>query len=98
MDNKEKILEVLKSVIDPEIGLNIVDLGLVYDIIETDEDININMTLTTQGCPMHNSITQWVETAVKQFAPLKTVVVNLVWEPAWTPERMTIEAKTTLGM
>lgn len=98
MNNKEEILKVLKDVIDPEIGLNIVDLGLVYDVEETENDITVTMTLTTRGCPMHSSITQWVENAVKQFAPSKTANVSLVWEPQWTPERMTVEAKNQLGM
>ena len=97
-DEKEKILEVLKDVIDPEIGLNIVDLGLVYDVDITDNEITVTMTLTTPGCPMHTSITQWVETTVKQYAPFKSAKVNLVWEPQWTPDRMTEEAKKQLGM
>ena len=98
MNSNEQILQVLKDVIDPEIGINIVDLGLVYNIKETENNITVTMTLTTPGCPMHNSITQWVENAVKQFAPSKTAVVNLVWEPKWLPDRMTNEAKKQLGM
>ena len=98
MNNNEKILEVLKTVIDPEIGLNIVDLGLVYNIDETENNITVTMTLTTPGCPMHDSITQWAENAVKQFAPEKDVIINLVWEPHWTPNLMTEEAKQQLGM
>jgi metal-sulfur cluster biosynthetic enzyme len=98
MNNNVKILQVLKRVIDPEIGLNIVDLGLVYNIEETENSILVTMTLTTPGCPMHNSITQWVENSIKQFAPSKIINVNLVWEPKWTPERMTEEAKNQLGM
>lgn len=97
MNNNEKVLEVLKDVIDPEIGLNIVDLGLVYDVKETENEITVTMTLTTPGCPMHVSITQWVETAVKQYAPFKRANVNLVWEPHWTPELMTAVAKKQLG-
>jgi metal-sulfur cluster biosynthetic enzyme len=98
MKNKEKILEVLKTVIDPEIGLNIVDLGLVYNIDETENNINVTMTLTTPGCPMHDTITQWAENAVKQLAPEKDVMINLVWEPQWTPSLMTEEAKQQLEM
>lgn len=98
MANKEEILEVLKGVIDPEIGINIVDLGLVYDIGVTDESIAVKMTLTTPGCPMHNSITGWVEKIVNQFEPDKKVIVNLVWEPHWTPDKMTREAREQLGM
>ncbi|OGU80214.1 MAG: hypothetical protein A2W11_07080 [Ignavibacteria bacterium RBG_16_35_7] len=98
MSNKEEILEVLKGVIDPEIGINIVDLGLVYDVDITDESIAVTMTLTTPGCPMHNSITSWVEKIVNQFEPDKKVIVSLVWEPQWTPEKMTREAREQIGM
>lgn len=98
MANKEEILEVLKGVIDPEIGINIVDLGLVYDVDINDESIAVTMTLTTPGCPMHNSITAWVEKIVNQFEPEKKVIVNLVWEPQWTPDKMTREAREQLGM
>jgi len=99
MANKEEILEVLKGVIDPEIGINIVDLGLVYDVDITDESIAVTMTLTTPGCPMHNSITSWVEKIVNQFdEPDKKVIVSLVWEPQWTPEKMTREAREQIGM
>lgn len=98
MNENDKIMHILKDVIDPEIGLNIVDLGLVYGINETQTEITVTMTLTTPGCPMHSSITQWVETAVKQYAPFKTINVNLVWEPKWTPQKMSPEAKRSLGM
>lgn len=98
MANKEEILEVLKGVIDPEIGINIVDLGLVYDVDITDGSIAVTMTLTTPGCPMHNSITVWVEKIVNQFEPDKKVIVNLVWDPQWTPDKMTREAREQLGM
>src|SRR3989339_902676 len=98
MANREEILEVLKGVIDPEIGINIVDLGLVYDVDITDESIAVTMTLTTPGCPMHNSITSWVEKIVNQFEPDKKVIVSLVWEPQWTPEKMTREAREQIGM
>lgn len=96
MTNKVEILEILKGVIDPEIGLNIVDLGLVYEIESTDESNKITMTLTTPGCPMHNSITSWVENIITQFEPEKKAIVNLVWEPRWTPDRMSPEAKQEL--
>ncbi|MFA6596104.1 MAG: iron-sulfur cluster assembly protein [Ignavibacteriaceae bacterium] len=98
MANKQEIFEVLKGVIDPEIGINIVDLGLVYEV-ESKADINIiTMTLTTPGCPMHSSISTWVENVIGHFEPEKKVVVNLVWEPQWTPAKMTREAREQLGM
>lgn len=98
MNDNQKIFNVLKEVIDPEIGLNIVDLGLVYGIKETEKEITVMITLTTPGCPMHDSITKWAENAVKKIAGDKNVVINLVWQPQWTPALMTDEAKQQLGM
>ncbi len=97
MLTEENVMNTLRSVIDPEIGLNIVDLGLVYDIIIEEAMITVTMTLTTPGCPMHSSITGWVENQVKSLEPGYEVFVNLVWEPAWTPEKMSDEAKQSLG-
>ncbi|HMN24018.1 MAG: DUF59 domain-containing protein [Ignavibacteriaceae bacterium] len=97
MANKEELIEVLKGVIDPEIGINIVDLGLVYEVESAEDTNTITMTLTTPGCPMHNSITSWVENVVKHLEPEKKVIVNLVWEPQWTPDKMSLEAKNELG-
>jgi metal-sulfur cluster biosynthetic enzyme len=97
MANKAEIFEVLKGVVDPEIGINIVDLGLVYEVESNESENIITMTLTTPGCPMHNSITAWVQNVVGHLEPEKKVIVDLVWEPQWTPERMSIEAKQELG-
>jgi len=96
--SKEKITEILKTVIDPEIGINIVDLGLVYDININENQIDLTMTLTTPGCPMHNSITNWVKRIIEMTMPDVQVNVNLVWEPKWTPDKMSDEAKLQLGM
>jgi len=98
MISKEIILDLLKKVNDPEIGLDIVSLGLIYNIEVNENSINITMTLTTPGCPMHGSITDWVRNTLLQAEPDKDVNVNLVWEPPWTPELMTDEAKKELGM
>ncbi|NOX67433.1 MAG: metal-sulfur cluster assembly factor [Chlorobi bacterium] len=98
MISEEKILELLKGVIDPEIGLDIVSLGLVYKVEVNEDSINVTMTLTTPGCPMHGSITEWVNNILLKAEPDKNINVNLVWEPQWTPELMTDEAKEKLGM
>lgn len=95
---KEDVLETLKSVIDPEIGLNIVDLGLVYDVQISEHMILIIMTLTTPGCPMHGSIVDWVQRIVSMSFPNKLIDVQLVWEPRWTPDKMSEEAKRQLGI
>ncbi|MHB8854217.1 MAG: metal-sulfur cluster assembly factor [Ignavibacteriaceae bacterium] len=98
MASREEIFEVLKGVIDPEIGLNIVDLGLVYEVEIKKNEISITMTLTTPGCPMHNSITSWVEKVITQLEPGALVNVKLVWEPKWTPSLMTKDARQELGI
>jgi metal-sulfur cluster biosynthetic enzyme len=97
MANKEEILEVLKGVIDPEIGINIVDLGLVYKVESTEEANIITMTLTTPGCPMHSSISSWVENIVGHLDPDKKVIIDLVWQPQWTPDKMSANARLELG-
>lgn len=96
--SKNQVIDILRTVIDPEIGINIVDLGLVYDVSINDQIIDITMTLTTPGCPMHGSITDWVQRIITMTIPGSTVNVNLVWEPRWTPEKMSDEAKQQLGM
>lgn len=94
---KEDVLDSLRTVIDPEIGLNIVDLGLIYDIQISENEISIIMTLTTPGCPMHGSITDWVKRILSMNFPNKQFNVNIVWEPRWTPDKMSEEAKQQLG-
>jgi metal-sulfur cluster biosynthetic enzyme len=96
--SKDHVIDILRTVIDPEIGINIVDLGLVYDVSLKDQVIDITMTLTTPGCPMHGSITDWVRRIITMTIPGSTVNVNLVWEPKWTPDKMSDEAKQQLGM
>ncbi|HEY4716867.1 MAG TPA: metal-sulfur cluster assembly factor [bacterium] len=98
MLTKELVLKALENVVDPEIGLNLVELGLVYDIQITGEDIYVKMTLTTRGCPLHGSITTGAENAIRTIPFVKNVTVELVWEPVWTPERMTESARFKLGI
>ena len=98
MNLKEKILSALKSVYDPELNINVVDLGLIYNIDVTEEaDVTITMTLTTPGCPLHDSITSGVRYSVEGIEETRKVEVNLVWEPAWSPEKMTEEGLRLLG-
>lgn len=96
--SKEQVINILRTVIDPEIGINIVDLGLVYDVSIEGQTIDVTMTLTTPGCPMHGSIIDWVRRIITMSIPDSIVNVNLVWEPKWTPDKMTEEAKQQLGM
>lgn len=98
MNVKEKVIEALRSVYDPELNINVVDLGLIYHVEVTEEhDVNVTMTLTTPGCPLHDSITTGVRYAVQGIEETKNVDVNLVWEPAWSPEKMTPEGLRLLG-
>ncbi len=95
---KEDILKALKSVIDPEIGINIVDLGLIYDVKIDKENVTVVMTLTTPGCPMGFMFDREVVKTVKKIKGVKKVTVDLTFEPPWTPEKMSKEAKTKLRL
>jgi metal-sulfur cluster biosynthetic enzyme len=98
MNLKDKVVEALKSVYDPELNINVVDLGLIYNVEVTEEaDVEVTMTLTTPGCPLHDSITSGVRYCVQGLEETRNVEVNLVWEPAWSPEKMTPEGLKLLG-
>lgn len=89
MELKDKIREQLKQVIDPELNINVVDLGLIYEIIiKENNDVYIEMTLTTPGCPLHDSITSGVKHAVSHLEEVNDVEVLIVWHPTWSPDRM----------
>lgn len=95
----EKVIEALKTVYDPEIPVNIYDLGLIYDIEITDDaEVYIQMTLTTPGCPVAQSFPGWVEDAVRGAEGINEATVELVWDPPWSQERMSELAKVELGM
>jgi metal-sulfur cluster biosynthetic enzyme len=100
MITREQVQEKLREVLDPEMGLNIVDLGLVYDIdIYDDNNVIINMTLTSPGCPIAPILMAQVKEAVRKIPETKQVSVNLVWEPPWNPETMASDtAKDQLGI
>lgn len=94
---REEILEVLKQVYDPEIPVDIVNLGLVYDIAIEDGIVRLKMTTTSPGCPVGDYLAQEVERAVRTLHGVDAVGVEFVWDPPWIPEMMTAEAKKTLG-
>lgn len=96
---KDNIYGALETVIDPEIGIDIVNLGLVYDI-QMDENGNteITMTLTSIGCPLAGTIVQMVKAALADIPEVKEVNVNIVWNPPWSKERMSRYAKIALGI
>ncbi len=94
----ENIVEACRSVYDPEIPVNIFDLGLIYTIDINDEnEVNILMSLTAPGCPVAGEMPGWVAEAVEPLAGVKQVNVELVWEPPWGMEMMSDEAKLELG-
>ena len=96
---KDDVLEGLKNVYDPEIGVNIVDLGLVYDAdIAEGGDVLVTMTLTSLGCPLGPVIVQEVNNALKDLPGIGETDVKLVWSPPWSPELMSEEAKDELGI
>lgn len=97
----EDVIEALKTVHDPEIPVNIHDLGLVYDIAIEDatNDVRVKMTLTTPNCPEAQTIPAEVQKAVRENVPgVRRVYVEIVWEPKWTKDMMSEDAKLALGM
>jgi metal-sulfur cluster biosynthetic enzyme len=90
---EELIFETLRHVIDPELGCNIVDLGLVYSARMEGSSIVVVMTLTTPGCPMHESIAQGVQTVLLGLGGVADVDVQVVWEPPWHPSMMTEQGR-----
>lgn len=96
--DKEQVMEALRSVIDPEIGINIVDLGLIYNVEVKDENIHVEMTMTTPACPLNRMITMHANRALKTKLPTaKSIEVKMVWDPPWHPSMMTSAARQQLG-
>lgn len=91
------VAEALKTVIDPELGYNIVDLGLVYDIVVEGQRVQIRMTTTQPGCPATNALKQGAEEAAAGVEGIEAVEVNMTWMPPWSPELMSDRAKAHLG-
>lgn len=96
MVTKEQVIEVLKTCYDPEIPLNIWDLGLVYDITIEEGTVNITMTLTAIGCPVGPWLAEDIRGKLLQLEGVEEVNVNFVWSPPWTPERLTPEGRMAL--
>ena len=94
----ETILEALKAVFDPEIGVNIVDLGLIYQVEIRPEEVYIQLTMTSPACPLHGVITRNMDKVLRHtFPDLGKMTIELVWDPPWSPEMMSDAAKTQLG-
>lgn len=96
---KDRIVQVLKTIHDPEIPVDIYELGLVYKIdVDENMDVLILMTLTAPNCPVAESLPMDVEQAVRQTEGVNNVQVQLTFEPAWSPDKLSDEAKLTLGL
>ncbi len=99
MNLKEKIIVEVKKIYDPEIPVNIYELGLIYDIlIEKDNNVKINMTLTSPNCPVAESLPKEVKDSIMTIKEVKNVDLNLVWEPPWDKSMMTESAKLGLNL
>jgi metal-sulfur cluster biosynthetic enzyme len=92
------VLEALRTVEDPEIGCNIVDLGLIYGVSIQGPKVTVQMTLTTQGCPMHESIAWGVKMALLNLEGVEEADVQVVWDPPWNPAMMTDAGRARVGM
>lgn len=97
------VWDQLKTCYDPEIPVNIVDLGLIYGVgfqpaDDANQDVTIEMTLTAQGCPAHVQISEQVKSRLEQLPGIRTASVNIVWTPPWTPERLSADARKQLGI
>jgi metal-sulfur cluster biosynthetic enzyme len=97
MPTKDEVVEALTNVIDPELGLDFVELGLVYEVEVEDEDVYVTFTLTTPGCPIGPQVTEQMEEFVGELDGVANVYPKMVFTPPWSPEKMSDEAKFALG-
>jgi FeS assembly SUF system protein len=96
MATREEIVEVLKTCYDPEIPVNIWDLGLIYDLSQEDGKVKVQMTLTALGCPIGPVLAEEIRSKVRQLPGVEDVEVEIVFSPPWTPERLTDEGRLAL--
>jgi len=98
MYTKEELYRAISTVIDPEVGFNLVEMGLIYDAVADEEgNVKVTMTLSTKACPLHQMIVQWVKEAVEKLPDVKDVEVEVVWEPAWNISMADENVKKALG-
>ncbi|MDH5643367.1 MAG: metal-sulfur cluster assembly factor [Gemmatimonadota bacterium] len=95
--NADLVKKTLRKVKDPEVGLNIIDLGLVYEVTVTEGEVHVQMTLTSPGCPVGPEILGEADSVVRKLDGVTNVEVELVWEPFWTPERIDPRVRSFLG-
>ena len=97
MPTKEEVVDALRQVEDPELGMDIVDLGLMYDVELENGKVKVVHTLTSMGCPVGPMIQQQIDDVVRALPGVDDVEVELTWDPPWTPEKMSDDAKFILG-
>jgi metal-sulfur cluster biosynthetic enzyme len=97
MPTKEEVVDALRAVEDPELGMDIVELGLLYDVEVAGPKVKVIHTLTSMGCPVGPMIQQNVDEIVAAMPGVEDVEIELTWDPPWTPERMSEDAKFILG-
>jgi len=98
MYTKDEIFQAISTVIDPEVGFNLVEMGLIYDASSDDEgNVDVTMTLSTRACPLHQMILQWVKEAVEKLPNVKEINVEVVWEPVWNISMADDNVKKALG-
>jgi len=97
MVTRDDVIEALRQVEDPELGMDIVDLGLLYDVEVEDSKVKVTHSLTSMGCPVGPMIQEDIHNVASALPGVEDVEVELVWDPPWTPERMSDDAKFILG-
>ena len=96
---EEQIRSALRQVIDPELGINVIDLGLVYNLEIQSDHVRVVMTMTSPACPLHSFLSDSIRKAVVSSVPgIKSVEIEMVWDPPWGPEKMSEAARRQLGL
>ena len=98
MLNRDNIYAQLKQILDPEVGINIVDMGLIYGLELDDHKVDVYMTLTSPGCPAGPQILGQVDDKIRELDDVNEVDINVVWSPPWNPDMMSDEARDELGI
>jgi metal-sulfur cluster biosynthetic enzyme len=98
MPDQEAAYAALKQIYDPEVGINIVDMGLIYSLDIQDNKVDVTMTLTSPGCPVGPQILEQVDNSLKALEGVEEVDIKVVWSPPWSPDMLSEEAKDQLGI
>jgi metal-sulfur cluster biosynthetic enzyme len=95
---QDAVYAALREVVDPELGIDVLDLGLVYGVAVVDRRVHVLMTLTTEGCPLHDTMVAAAENAIRLMVPgVSDVLVELTWQPPWSPDRVSEAGRRELG-